>query len=211
MHRGPDSSCADTHAPVARLVQYGVFALAEGRPSSRPSTVPVTLLPPVSHLEADAGPSNLVLHWSAHPAAHEVRVIRTPEGGRPAPVPVTGNSCHLTGLHRGAGAVLRSRGHRTGAWTARRCAQRWNAIKATPRSEAQPIPKLRVRPVDVAGSVRARVAWTPVDHSEVRILRSDVPPPWPFGTWVSQEEMTRFGQEVTGRRVPTPQRDRHRG
>jgi hypothetical protein len=77
-------------------------------------------------------------------------------------------------------------------------------IKATPRSEAQPIPKLRVRPVEVAGSVRARVAWTPVDHSEVRILRSDVPPPWPFGTWVSQEEMTRFGQEVTGRRVPTP-------
>ena len=79
-------------------------------------------------------------------------------------------------------------------------------IKATPRSEAKPIPKLRVRPVEVAGSVRARVAWTPVDHSEVRILRSDVPPPWPFGTWVSQEEMTRFGQEVTGRRVPRPAR-----
>ena len=202
VHRGPDSSCADTHAPVARLVQYGVFALADGRPSSRPLTVPVTLLPPVSHLEADAGPSNLVLHWSAHPAAHEVRVIRTSEGGRPAPVPVTGNSCHLTGLTEGQeqyfevvatyrgldGAEMRSAAER---------------IKATPRSEAQPIPKLRVRPVEVAGSVRARVAWTPVDHSEVRILRSGVPPPWQFGTWVTQEEMTRFGQEVTGRRVPT--------
>jgi hypothetical protein len=45
------------------------------------------------------------------------------------------------------------------------------------------------------------VAWTPVDHSDVRILRADVPPPWAFGTWVSHEQMTRFGQEVTGRRV----------
>lgn len=201
VHRGRASSCADTHAPVARLVQYGVFAVAEGRRSSRPSTIPVTLLPPVSQLEADAGPSELVLHWSAHPAAHEVQVTRTPEGGRPAPVPVAGNSCHLTGLTEGQeqyfevvatyrgldGAEMRSAVER---------------IKATPRSAAQPIPKLRVRPVEVAGTIRARVAWTPVDNSEVRILRADGPPPWPFGTWVSHEEMTRFGQEVTGRRVP---------
>jgi hypothetical protein len=200
VHRGRASTCADTHAPVARQVQYGVFALADGRHSSRPATVPVTLLPPVSALEADTGPSEIVLHWSAHPAVREVRVTRTPEGGRPAPVPVTGNSCHLTGLTEGQeqyfevvatyrgldGAEMRSVVER---------------IKATPRSAAQPVPKLRVRPVDVAGTVRARVAWTPVDNSEVHILRADVPPPWAFGTWVSQEEMTRFGQEVTGRRV----------
>src|ERR1019366_4583176 len=80
---------------------YGVFALADGRHSSRPATVPVTLLPPLSALEADTGPSEIVLHWSAHPAVREVRVTRTPEGGRPAPVPVTGNSCHLTGLTEG--------------------------------------------------------------------------------------------------------------
>ena len=182
-------------------MHYGVFALGGSRPSSRAATVQVTLLPPVSHLEADAGPAELVLHWSTHPAAHEVQVTRTPDGGKAALVPVTGNSCHLTGLTEGQEqyfevvAIYRGLDGTEMRSTVER-------IKATPRSEAQPIPKLRVRPVEVAGAVRARVAWTPVDNSEVRILRADVPPPWSFGTWVSQEEMTRFGQEVTGRRVP---------
>jgi hypothetical protein len=35
----------------------------------------------------------------------------------------------------------------------------------------------------------------------VRIVRSDVAPPWPFGTWVSPEDMASFGQEVSGRHV----------
>jgi hypothetical protein len=200
VHRGPGGSCTDTHAPVARLVQYGIFALADGRPSSRPATVPVTLLPSVAQLEADVGPSVVTVHWSAHPDAHEVRVTRSAEGISPAPVAVIGNSCQLSGLAEGQtqhfevtaiyrgldGAEMRSAAEQ---------------INATPRSEAQPIPKLRVRPVEVGGTVRVRVAWTPVDNSEVRILRSDVAPSWQFGTWVSPEEMTRFGHEVTGRRV----------
>jgi hypothetical protein len=200
VHRGRGGTCADTDTPVARLVQYGVFALADGRPSSRPATIPVTLLPPVSRLEADVGPSEVTVHWSAHPDAQEVRVTRSADGVPPTPVAVIGNSCQLTRLAEGQtqhfevvaiyrgldGAELRSAAEQ---------------INATPRSEAQPIPKLRVRLVEVGGAVRVRVAWTPIDSSEVRIRRSDVPPSWPFGTWVSPEEMARFGQEVTGRRV----------
>lgn len=200
VHRGQASTCADAHAPVARLVQYGVFALAGGRPSSRPATVPVTLLPPVSHLEADVGPSEATIHWSAHPDAHEVRVIRTAEGVPPAPVAVRGSSCHLTGLTEGKTQYFEVMAIYRGLDGAEMHSA-VERVSATPRSEAQPIPKLRVRPVEVAGAVRARVAWTPVDTSEVRILRSGAPPPWQFGTWVSQEEMTRFGEEVTGRRV----------
>lgn len=200
VYRGRDGACADAHAPIARLVQYGVFALADGRPASRPATVPVTVLPPVFKVEADVGPSEVTVHWSAHPDVQEVRVTRSAEGTGPAPVAVVGHSCQLTGLPEGqtqhfeVTAVYRGL---DGAELRAAAA----AINATPRSQAQPVPRLRVRPVEVGGAVRIRVAWTPVDGSEVRIRRSDVPPSWQFGTWVSQEEMTRFGEEVTGRRL----------
>jgi hypothetical protein len=200
VYRGQACTCTDTHVPVARAAQYGVFALADRRPGSRPATVTVTLLPPVSHLEADVGPSEVTVHWSAHPAAQEVRVTRSTQGVPPAPVAVTGNSCRLTGLQEGrvqhfeVTAVYRGP---DGGEMNSAAAQ----INATPRSEAQPIPELRARLVDVGGAVRVRVAWKPVDNSEVRIMRSDAPPSWQFGTWVDQEEMAQFGQEVSGRRI----------
>jgi conjugal transfer/entry exclusion protein len=199
VHRGQANSCNDAHAPVARIVQYGVFALADRRPNSRPAVIPVTLLPPVSQLEADVGPAEATIHWSAHPAAQEVRVTRSAQGVPPAPVAVTGNSCHLSGLAEGQAQHFEVTAIYRGLdGTELRSAV--EQINATPRSEARPIPKLRVRPIEVGGAAGVRVAWTPIDNSEVRILRSAVPPGWQFGTWVSQEEMTQFGQEVTGRR-----------
>jgi hypothetical protein len=200
VYRGQACTCTDTHVPVARAAQYGVFALADRRPGSRPATVAVTLLPPVSQLEADVGPSDVTVHWSAHPAAQEVRVARSTQGVPSAPVAVTGNSCRLTGLQEGrvqhfeVTAVYRGP---DGGEMLSAAAQ----INATPRSEAQPISELRARLVDVGGAVRVRVAWKPVDNSEVRIMRSDAPPSWQFGTWVGQEEMAQFGQEVSGRRI----------
>jgi hypothetical protein len=201
VHRGRATTCTDAHAPVARVVQYGVFALAAGRPSSRPATVSVTLLPPVSHLEADVGPSDVAVHWSAHPAAQAMRVTRAVQGVPQAPVAVIGNSCHLTGLTEGQTQHFEVTAIYRGL-EGTEMPSAVEQINATPRSKAQPIPKLRVRPIEVAGAVRLRVAWTPIDNSEIRIMRSDVPPSWQFGTWVSQEEMTGFGDEVTGRHVP---------
>jgi len=198
--RGRDSACTDTRAPVARPAQYGVFALAEGRPGSRPAVAEVTLLPPVSQLEASVGPSDVTLHWSAHPHAQDVQVIRSAQGVAPARVPVAGNTCRLTGLAEGQAqhfevtAIYRGLG---GEDLRSAPAQ----INATPRSEARPIGRLRARPVEAGGVVKVRVTWTPVDNSEVRIMRSDGPPAWPAGAWVTPEEMTQFGPEVTGRLV----------
>jgi hypothetical protein len=100
VHRDRGDTCADAHAPVARPVRYAVFALAEGRPSSRPATVSVTLLPPVSGLKAEVGPAAVGLHWSAHPDAR-VQVTRTAQGTTPVPVRVTGNGCRVSGLTEG--------------------------------------------------------------------------------------------------------------
>jgi hypothetical protein len=200
VHRDRSSSCRDSHAPIARPVWYGVFALADGRPNSRPATAQVTVVPPVSQLEADTGPSDVTVHWSMHPDAQDARVIRSVEGRPPAAVAVTGNSCHLTGLPEGETQHFEVTAVYRGADGAE-VLSAVEQVNATPRSEAQPIPCLRVRTAEAGGAVMVRVAWAPVDKSEVRIVRSDRPPKWPFGTWVAQEDMTRFGEEVTGRRV----------
>jgi len=201
IYRGPEQTCTDAHAPVARVSQYGVFAVIHGRPSSRPATASVTLLPPVSHLEADVGPSDVTVHWSAHPEAQSVLVTRAAQGVQRTPVAVTGSSCTLTGLGEGQTQHFEVTAvYRGMDGTELRSAV--EQINATPRSEAQPIPKLRARPIEVAGAVRVRIAWKPVDSSDVRILRSDTAPTLQFGTLVSQDEMTGFGEEVTGRRIP---------
>jgi len=194
-------ACTDTGAPVARVLQYGVFAFSGDRPSSRPATVPVTLLPPVTRLEADVGPAAITLHWSAHPAAHAVRVTRTAPGASPQPVPVTGGGCYLQGLTEGQVQHFEVTALYRGLdGTEMRSAT--EQINATPRAEARPISKLRARPVESGGTVRIRLSWTPVDKSEVRIMRSATPPALKFGTWVSPQEMAESGQEVTGRVVP---------
>ena len=198
--RDRGDACTDTHAPVARVLQYGMFALGTGRPSSRPATVPVTLLPPVAQLEADVGPATIALRWSAHRDAHEVRVTRAAPGGPAMRVPVTGSGCHVPGLTEGQAqhfevtAIYRGL---DGAEMASAAEQ----INVTPRSEAQPIRKLRTEPVESGGTVRIKVSWTPVDKSEVRIMRSDTPPALKLGTWVSPQQMAESGQEVTGRVV----------
>jgi hypothetical protein len=197
--RDRGDTCTDAHAPVARAVQYGVFALGDGRPSSRAATVSVTLLPPVSRLTAEVGPATVALSWSAHPDA-EVRVTRTGPGSSPVPVPVTGSSCQVTGLAEGqrqhfeVTAVYRG----PGGVELRSAAE---DITATPRSEANPLPKLRARAVQLDGAVRVQVTWTPVDNSDVKIRRYDTRPPWPFGKIVTAEQMAQSGTEVTGRPI----------
>jgi hypothetical protein len=193
-------ACTDARAPVARPLNYGVFALAAGRPPSRPAIVAVTVLPPVSRLEAEVGAATITLRWSAHPDAHEVRVTRSAPGVSPQRVPATRSGCQVTGLAEGQTQHFEITAvyHGLDGAELASAAQQINAI---PRSEAQPIPMLRVRLVEAGDAVRTRVSWKPVDKSEVRIRRSANPSPWKFGTWVSQQEMSRYGQEVTGRTI----------
>ncbi len=196
VHRGRGDACVDAHAPVARMVQYGVFAVSEDRPSSSPATVSVTLLPPVSRLKAAVGPDSIALHWSAHPEA-EVEVIWTAPGAPPVPVPVTGTGCQLTGLAEGQAqhfevtAIYRG----LGGTELRSIPEQ---ISAIPRAEARPIQKLQARTVEADGVTRVRITWTPADNSEVRIVRADTEPAWPLGAVVSEEEMTEAGTELTG-------------
>ena len=92
-----------TPSPVRRVRR------GDGRPTSRPATVSVTLLPPVSQLKAEVGPATVALSWSAHPDAR-VEVTRTAPGAAPAPVRVDWRRLPGQRADRGPAAVLR--GHR---------------------------------------------------------------------------------------------------
>jgi len=200
VYRDRGGECTDPRAPVARPVQYAVFALADGRPSSRPAAVSVIPLPPVSGLAAEVGTATVALRWSAHPDA-EVRVTRTGPDGSPVPVRASGSGCQVSGLTEGQpqhfevtavyrgpdGGELRSAPEH---------------ITATPRAQARPISTLRARPVGADGAIRVRVTWVPVDNSDVKIVRADREPALAVGKIVSLEEMEAVGPEVTGTIVP---------
>jgi hypothetical protein len=196
VHRDRGDTCTDQRIPLARPVQYAVFAVGEGRPSSRPATVSITLLPPVSELKAEVGPATVALHWRAHPDAR-VQVTRTAPGTAPAPVRMSGASCQVSGLVEGQPQHFEVTAVYTGPDGAelRSAAEH---ISATPRAEARPISTLRARSVGTDGAIRVRVSWLPVDNSDVRIVRTDREPAISFGTMVSADDLASVGPEVTG-------------
>jgi hypothetical protein len=201
VYRGPGDSYTDERAPVARTLQYSVFACDGGnRPASRPVTASVTLLPPVSQLKASVEPAAITLHWTSPRDARQVRVTRSEAGGTPRSVPVTGSSCRVTGLTEGQPQHFEV----IAVYQAMDGTEQFSAaevVNETPRSQAKPIPKLRSRPVQAGDAVHVQLSWTRVDQSEVRIMRSDSPPTIAFGTWVSPEQMQQAGQEVAGRPI----------
>jgi hypothetical protein len=196
VHRDRGDTCADPRAPVARPVQYAVFAIGDGRPSSRPAAVSVTPLPPVTDLAAEVGTATVALRWSAHPDA-EVRVRRTGPGGVPVQVQVTGSGCQVSRLAEGQPQVFEV----TAVYHGPDGAELVSApehITATPRAQARPVSTLRARPVGTIGAIRVRVSWVPIDNSDVKIVRAGRDPAIPFGKTVSAEEMEAIGPQLTG-------------
>jgi hypothetical protein len=194
--RDRGDSCADERAPAALPVQYAVFAVREDRPASRPATVPVTLLPPVTQLKAEVGPATVALHWSAHPDAR-VRVTRTAPGAEPVPVRVAGSSCQVSGLTEGQQQHFQLVATYVGADGGELCSAPEH-ISATPRAEARPVTTLRARPAGPGGAIRVRVTWIPIDNADVKIVRTDRDPGLGLGKLVTAEEMAALGQVVTG-------------
>lgn len=197
VHLGSGTECSDSGAPVATEVQYGVFAIAEGRPPSRPAVVPVTPLPPVWNLRPETGGSGTVtLRWEARPEA-QVRVTRAMPGAAPDPVPVTGHSVQLRGLQDGIAQRFEVVAVYQGAGGAELAALPQH-VTATPRGEPKPNDTLTVTAFQAAGRTRVRVAWKQVDTSDIAILRTDGEQPWPFATVITREAAGRAGTLLSG-------------
>ncbi|HEY6793028.1 MAG TPA: hypothetical protein VI365_37540 [Trebonia sp.] len=196
VHRGIGTECADSGAPAATQVQYGVFATAEGRPPSKPVIIPVTPLPPVWNLKAEAGTGTVTLSWKAKPEA-KVLVTRATPGAAPVHVPVSEDSVQLRDLPDGVaqffevvavyrgpdGAELRSHP---------------KTETGTPRGEAKPNGTLKVATILAGGRTRVRATWKHIDNSKVTILLTAADQPWPFGIVISPEEARRAGNQLAG-------------
>lgn len=200
VYRDSGDACADPRAPVARPVQYAVFAVRDGRPPSRPALVTVTLVPPVTKVHADAGPASVALSWSARPEA-QVEVTRTAAGQDPVPVPARGGGCVVSGLPQGQQQHFEVTAVYTGP-DGRELRAAPQRVSATPRAEARPLTSLRARLVSADGALRVRVTWRPADDSEVRVVRCDRDPGFPPGTVVTPEQMAEAGEWITGTPVP---------
>jgi len=192
----------DARPPVARSTYYSVFALAPGRPSSRPTSMSTTILPTVTNVSYDVGPDRITVHWSAHPSAVAVEVWKAEAGQPRAAVKAVNNTIILSGLSEGVPvhfefvAVYRSSDG---------VEMRSEIVHAdaTPRSEARPIAKLRAGAAKSGEGARVRISWNPVDHSDVRILRSRSAAPWSPGQRITESDVTAFGTEVIGKRSAT--------
>ena len=196
VHQGPRTECADPGAPAAKVVQYGVFATAAGRPPSRPAVVTVTPKPPVWDLKAEAGVGTVALHWQARPEAR-VQVTRAAPGAAPVEVPVSGSSVQLRDLPDGITQVFEVVAVYRGADGAE-LRSLPKTITATPRGEARPNDTLRVSTTLAGGQTRVRATWKQIDNSDVKILLTAASQPWPFGTVISPGEMQRAGTVLTG-------------
>lgn len=196
VHRDRGDTCTDPRAPVARQVQYAVFALGDERPSSRAALVTITPLPPVTGLAAEVSATTVRLSWSAHPDA-EVQVTRTGPDGARAPVRVAGSGCQVSGLSEGRPQRFEVTAVYRGAdGTELRSVPELASV--TPRPQARPVTTLRATPAGEAGAVKMRITWVPVDSSDVKIMLADREPAIPVGTTVSAAEMASVGPEVRG-------------
>jgi len=192
------SEAVDEHPPVARTFYYSVFATTPRRPTSRPATVSMMLVPEPAELRAEVGTDSVSVHWTGHPST--ARFIATRRSGERAgqELPVSNNTVELTGLPEGEPVTIEVTAEfRTPDGRVVRSSPA--NITATPRSQARPIESLRARASSSGKDSNVAISWRQIDSSEVRIRRSESPAPWAYGAWIEAEEFTRFGQEITGR------------
>jgi hypothetical protein len=193
--RAPEA--ADSHAPAGRTLFYSIFATAQGRPASRAATATITLLPKPTGLRAEVGQNSVSVRWSSHPDAVRVIATRRFPDGRLQPVAVAGNTLELTGLAEGEPVTIEvvAEFRAPDGKTLRSPSV---AVTAAPRSRTLPLEKFEAKPSLSGGDVNLTLTWTQSDNSEVRVRRSDAPAPWPFGSWVSPDDLTSFGDELLG-------------
>lgn len=198
---GEDASARDARPPVARQLQYAVFAQSPGRPVSRPASIGVVVAPSPADLRADTGADQVTVSWTVHPETHQVMAHQRLADGQRRALPVTRKtSVEINGLPEGQpvsveivaeyrspdGQVVRSEPR---------------DITAVPRAAAKQINVFRAIPRATTSEHNVTVQWLTVDYSDVRIRAGDGPAPWALGANVTSQEFASWGQELKGRRA----------
>ncbi|GAA1635895.1 hypothetical protein [Actinoplanes couchii] len=186
---------------------YAVFAGSGAGTWSRPVTVAITVLPPVSAVQVRAGPAEVFLSWQAHPRAERVRVRRT-VGRRPAgdddgePIPGGAGGLYdripADGSDRWYSLVAVYRDAAGAEVTAPAVVVRAGApTDAPPWAERLTV---HLTPLD-RGTATARITWATPAAGRVSVRRSERPPGWAAGDTVAEAEVLAWGEPLIAERL----------
>lgn len=194
-------NATDVAPPAGERLHYAVFA-SRGRDlwSAGAAAAEVILLPDVADLRLEALPSAVLGSWRVAPGTSEVMVTRAE--GEPPPA---GREQHLTATLAGFTDTGVQPGRR---YFYRVCALYLSAAgerlaspgvlcDAIPEPDPVPVGELRatVRPGPVP---EAALSWAVPPASTVTIYQHAAPSPWPAGTVLRPDELTRLGLRVAG-------------
>ena len=176
----------DAESPPGAHLFYSVFAARGGDTWSAPASAPpVMFTPEVTDVSVAAADTSVAASWRPHPGADGVLVVRRendPPRGRGDGMSVEASLTGFTdsGLRTGTEyyylIVTRYRPPD---------GQRHYSAGVVTLAVPEPVPRA-VTDLHVSGpgddAPVTLASWTPPPYGQVRLVRSDQPPPWPAGT-----------------------------
>ncbi len=203
---GPATTTRDIAPPVGERLRYAVYAAADRKRWSPPTTCELEILPPVADVVMDVERDVARCTWRAHPEARVL--VRRGEGAPPrgpqdgALVEISGSGFTDTRLTPGIvhcyaiTAVYRDKlGQELRAEPV--------VVTAIPEREIKPVASLSAQPLpgDEESEPRVRISWPQPDGADVRILRARAACPWSYGDRVRARDVMSYGEEVNGQLV----------
>jgi len=191
-------SVVDEHPALIDEAHYAVFA-TRGKAYSLPSAASNTVVPGVGRLTLSTTPTGVAGHWVNPANASEITVVQTGPDGVRSKIPLSSPASFVSdGLTQGARYRYEVTAHyrsRTGAAVASE-----PAVKdAIPRTEAQPVRFLTVKPMVTKDSVcRIEAQWSRQPAHEVQLWCFPQPPVWSYGTRLSVDALSGNGRQLQG-------------
>jgi len=174
----------DADAPPGADLHYSVFASRGGETWSGPAAAPPAMFTPeVTDVSVAAADTSVAVSWRAPRGADGVAVARRENDPPRGPDDGTAVAASLTGFTDTALATGTEYHYRIVACYRSPDGQRRYSAGVVTRAVPEPVPRavadLEVgEPADGA----LQVSWTPPPYGQVRLVRSDQPPPWAAGT-----------------------------
>ncbi len=191
----------DAEAPPGAQLCYSVFAARGGESWSPPASVPsATFTPEVTGLSVVAADTSVAATWRAHSGADRVIVVRR-EDEPPrrwddgTAVEASPDSFTEAGLRTGTEYYYRI----TTCYRTPDGLRRYSpgvVTRAVPEPAPVEVTDLRITGPDDGAAAMVAV-WTPPPYGRVRLVRANVPLPWPPGTRISPDDTAGL-QDVPG-------------
>lgn len=176
----------DAEAPAGADLFYSVFAARGGETWSPPAiTPPAMFTPEVADVSIVAGDTSVAAAWRPHPAADGVLVVRRADNPPRARDDGMSVAASLTGFTDSGLRTGTEYYYRIVACYRPSDGQRRYSAGIVTLAVPEPVP-LAVTDLAISGPGEGAplivASWTPPPYGQVRLVRSDQPPPWAAGT-----------------------------